>query len=157
MNVGVLNSLRFLELKTAQPFTCDFCCLQCSRGLSNTPFPTNRTAVCRSTVSQRKVARNFRRGRRNERPWGKMLPPPHMVLWWTSPPPHTVLWRTSRLHEDGRRPNPSDQGRRILAKLIWYNIRHEMTSGRMNDKTTDCSQHERIFWNGTVGKRYVGY
>ena len=45
------------------------------------------------------------------------------------PPPHTALWRTSRLHEDGRRPNPPDQGRRILAKLIWYNTRHEETGG----------------------------
>ena len=42
-----------------------------------------------------------------------------------------------------RRPNPMDQGSRILAKLIWYNTRHEMTSGRMNDKTTDCSRLER--------------
>ena len=30
---------------------------------------------------------------------------------------------------DKVRPNPSDQCRRILAKLIWYNTRHEETSG----------------------------
>ena len=30
---------------------------------------------------------------------------------------------------DKVRPNPPDQGRRILAKLIWYNMRHVETSG----------------------------
>ena len=35
-----------------------------------------------------------------------------------TPLSRTVLWRTSRLHEDARRPNPPDQGRRILAKLM---------------------------------------
>ena len=66
---------------------CIFCHLLIL-ALSNTPFPTNRTAVCRSTVSRRKVARNFRRGLRNERTRRKVFPPPRTVLWWTSPPPH---------------------------------------------------------------------
>ena len=59
-----------------------------------------------------------------------------------TPPPRTVLWWTSRLHEDARRPNPPDQGRRILANLIWYNTRHEETSGNKesgNGAQGNCS------------------
>ena len=37
--------------------------------------------------------------------------------------------RRMRNHPRASRPNPPDQGRRILAKLIWYNTRHEETSG----------------------------
>ena len=32
---------------------------------------------------------------------------------------------------DKVRPNPPDQGRRILTRLIWYNMRHVETKGNM--------------------------